>query len=148
MLVSIPKKVVVVVVVLHTYWFIKLVLPTPLSPRMMTFRRIFLRDDILLVVVVCMKCCAQDAALLSRRSFREAGAVRRLPEEARWNMDFVGVDSASRESKLLLFWLLCMELRAGSWFIEVQSQDSTSRSSRAALAFLYLETSRRDTSCR
>lgn len=33
----------------HTYWFIKLVLPTPLSPRMMTLSRIFLRDDMVAV---------------------------------------------------------------------------------------------------
>lgn len=33
----------------RTYWFIKLVLPTPLSPRMMTFKRIFLREDMMAV---------------------------------------------------------------------------------------------------
>lgn len=31
----------------QTYWFIKLVLPTPLSPRIMTLSRTFFLDDIL-----------------------------------------------------------------------------------------------------
>lgn len=29
----------------RTYWFIKLVFPTPLSPRIMTLRRTFFLDD-------------------------------------------------------------------------------------------------------
>eukprot|EP00043_Microstomoeca_roanoka_P017559 m.184060 g.184060 ORF g.184060 m.184060 type:complete len:137 (+) comp16661_c10_seq3:3279-3689(+) len=55
-----------------TYWFIKDVLPTPESPRMMTFSKTFLR-----VAIVCM-CVKIDQRQYSSRLGKEGKKEQRL----------------------------------------------------------------------